>query len=174
MRILNAVKTLWKISIFKTIIFNFNYFPFKTAIIFPVIVYNNVILKKMNGKIVLTDPHITGSIKLGYKFYDFLTSNDKLIWLQNGGVVELGNYVVFGQGLFVKLKQKGFLKIGSNTNIPGGKNSKIISSIGIYIGNNCRFSWDVRIIDTSFHYLINKETGERNNIKGIITIGNNN
>ena len=50
-----ALKLLTRINL-KTIRFNLKYFPFKTAIKFPVMVSNNVFLHKMKGKVILNGP----------------------------------------------------------------------------------------------------------------------
>ena len=173
MSITTFLNNLCKVSIVKTIIFNFNYFQLRTAILFPVIIYRNVILRSMKGKIILEDKPKFGTIKVGITLNRYLTSNDKFIWDINGGILVLSNWVALGQSLYIFIGQKGTLRIGENTVISGGKNGKIIAFNNINIGNNCRIAADVEIIDTSFHYLINIDTNERNDINGKIVIGNN-
>lgn len=173
MNFIRLLQNIWKVSIVKTIIFNFKYFQLKTALLFPVIIYHNVILKKMKGKIILEEEAKFGTIKIGVTTNRYLTSKDKLIWDMNGGVLLFSKWVVLGQGLYMYIGEKSTVKIGENTVISGGKNGKLISTNTIHIGNNCRIAADVEIVDTSFHYLVNLETKERNEINGQITIGDN-
>ena len=173
MNFMRFLQNIMKVSIVKTIIFNFKYFPLKTAILFPVIVYHHVILRKLKGKIILHEKPKFGIIKIGVTIHRFLTSKDKLIWDMNGGVLILSNWVVLGQGLYIYIGKKSSVKIDENTVITGGRGGKLISTNNIQIGNNCRIATDVQIIDTSFHYLINIDTKDRNEINGPIIIGDN-
>lgn len=173
MNVMRLLQNIWKVSILKTIIFNFKYFQLKTAILFPVIIYDNVILRKIKGKIILQEKPKFGTIKIGVKTNRFLTSKDKLIWDMNGGVLIFSNWVALGQSLYMYIGEKGTVKVGKNTVISGGKNGKLIATNNIQIGNNCRIAADVEIIDTSFHYLINTCTNDRNEINGRIIVGDN-
>lgn len=170
---LKSFEKIWSISIIKTLIFNFRYFNFKTAIKLPVFVYNNVILKDMKGKVLFAERPKMGSIKLGFCNHPFLTNNDKLIWHQKGGQVIFSNNILIGQGTYVEIGKNGKLEIGSNSYIGGG-NTKLITYCHINIKANFRASWNIEIIDTSFHHLINYTTNKHNEINGTIHIGNNN
>lgn len=48
-RLKSLIKRLTAIDIVKTLYFNFHYFPFKTAILFPVFIYKKTKLYKMGG-----------------------------------------------------------------------------------------------------------------------------
>lgn len=48
------------------------------------------------------------------------------------------------------------LIIGENTSVTG--DSHIVSKKLVEIGNNCLISWEVQIMDTDFHKLINQDT----------------
>jgi hypothetical protein len=59
------IKLLKKVNIWKTVYFNFHYFPFKTAIRMPVFIYWRSELYKMQGKIEIDGPITTGMMKFG-------------------------------------------------------------------------------------------------------------
>lgn len=171
---LKIIKNIWSVSILKTLMFNFKYFHYKIAIQFPVIVCNNVLLKNLKGTVELKENPKFRTIIIGYSFYGDLTKNDKLIWNQTGGHVKLSNNILIGQGTYVQIGKKGSLEIGDNVVFGGGKNAKIITFNKICINRNSRLAWNAELCDTSFHQLINYETGEQNMINGTIHIGETN
>lgn len=65
MSILDGIKQLMKINLWKTVYFNFHYFPFKTAVRMPVFIYKRTLLYKMGGDILIDAPVRTGMMKFG-------------------------------------------------------------------------------------------------------------
>lgn len=66
------------------------------------------------------------------------------------------------------LPNKGSLVVGSRTSFQ--QRLSLNCAHGITIGSDCVFSWDVQIMDTDFHQLI-EESGEKPDITAPIVIG---
>lgn len=64
-KVLRNLKILAKLN-FKTIYFNYKYFPIKQAIKFPIRVSNKVSLLEMGGKIIIDCPISYQMIQIGY------------------------------------------------------------------------------------------------------------
>jgi acetyltransferase-like isoleucine patch superfamily enzyme len=162
-----------KISIWKTIFFNFHYLPFSAAVKFPVILYRGVKLAETKGRIILANlPAKPATVRIGRKTYGFQTRNDRTIWEQQGGTVILGNNVRLGKGTFIHVGKSAELKIEGNTTFGG--NDRIICEKSVTIKQFTKVAWDVQIIDTDFRATINTVTKTRNCVEKPIVIGRHN
>jgi acetyltransferase-like isoleucine patch superfamily enzyme len=164
---------LYKVSVAKSVVFNLNYFPFKIAIRFPVILHRGVKLKKLRGTVELNCAQIKpGLVHLGRSVYGFHTRHHLTIWEQRGGKVVFGENVCLGRGTFISVGYNGNLNFGDNVRFGG--NSKIICRKSIHIGERTMVSWDAQIIDTDFHSTLNTIFKTRNRAESSITIGSHN
>lgn len=156
------------IAIPKTIFFNFRYFPFKTAIKFPVLIFHNVILMNTKGKLFLDFPlKETMRIRIGFgETAIFDKKRSKTIWNVNGTIVFKGSAII-GHGS--KIDVDGELILGDRFRIQA--ESTIIVKKKIIFGNNCLISWDCQFMDTDFHSIISHN--EIINPDTTINIGNN-
>lgn len=166
--ILKFLKKILKINLWKTLYFNFHYFPFKVAIKLPVFIYFRSNLFLMDGKIVINSPVSTGMVIFGAhglgtqdKFYQ------RTIWEVSGTLIIEGQTKI-GRGCKISIGKNGVLKLGENFTITG--NTSIICQKEIIFGNNCLLSWDILMMDTDFHKIINDKNETVNSNKSI-TIG---
>lgn len=154
----------------KTLIVNFKYFPIKTALKFPILVSNNVCLKKISGDVVLEAEIRTGVVKIGFGDVGiFDKSRSRSIWQVNGKVIFKGNANI-GHGSKISVNKHGELILGKNFQISA--ESSIVCSSSIKFGDNCLISWDCLIMDTDFHKIFNTDN-ERLNTDKPIDIGSN-
>ncbi len=161
---------LKSISFYKTLYFNFRYFPIKDAIRLPVFISKNVYLKCVEGKIKLEAPISRGLIKIGFGTVGIFDERKfRAIWFVSGEVVFKGSANI-GYGSKIDVAENGSLTIGNNLQITAA--SSIISHKNIQIGDNCLMSWDVLIMDTDLH-LIKDANGITQNDPREIIIGNN-
>jgi acetyltransferase-like isoleucine patch superfamily enzyme len=161
------------VSIFRTIFFNFHYFPFSDAIRFPIILYKSVRLKKTKGQIIIdTLPIKPGMVHIGIENYGFHLKHDNTIWEQNGGTVIFEDGIIIGKGNFISIGENATLRVDQKTHFGG--NSKIICLKSITIKAYTQIAWDVQIIDTDFHPTINVITKGKSCETKPIIIGNNN
>lgn len=159
----------WNIllSLPKTLRFNFHYFPLKTALKLPVFVSHRTFLRELHGKIVLPEKVNTAMIKIGFGdvgHYD--RKRSRSIW-QVSGTVAFGGKASIGHGS--KLSVRGNLTLGADFNMTA--ESTIVCAHQISFGNDCLLSWDILIMDTDEHPIINQD-GIRTNPDKPIIVGN--
>ena len=150
----------WKLStamemifgLFKTIRFNFHYFPFKQAVRFPVIISKNVKLEVLHGNVEINGKIKTGMIKMGFGAFSlFDHSHERAIFVNSSG----GNLFFEGKAMLgpgFKIINNGFLKIGDNFSVTG--KTKVICDNQIVFGKNDLLSWDILIMDTDYHSVV--------------------
>lgn len=159
----------WNIllSLPKTLRFNLHYFPLKTALRLPVFVSHRTFLRELHGKIILPEKVNTAMIKIGFGdvgHYD--RKRSRSIW-QVSGTVAFGGKASIGHGS--KLSVRGNLTLGADFNMTA--ESTIVCAHQISFGNDCLLSWDILIMDTDEHPIINQD-GIRTNPDKPILVGN--
>ena len=159
----------WNIllSLPKTLRFNLHYFPLKTALKLPVFVSHRTFLRELHGKIMLPEKVNTAMIKIGFGdvgHYD--RKRSRSIW-QVSGTVAFGGKASIGHGS--KLSVRGNLTLGADFNMTA--ESTIVCAHQISFGNDCLLSWDILIMDTDEHPIINQDDIRTNPDKPIL-VGN--
>lgn len=173
MNIKKTIQELFSIAILKTIYFNFYYLPFKQAIKLPILLYGKVKLKSMAGTVNIDfiNPSF-GLIKIGKSIVSlYINRGFSVVW-ENRGKITFNGKFILGEGSVISTGLNGYLKFGNN--FGATSNFKIACYHSIKIGDNCRFSWENKVIDTDFHKTINSITGERSVSEKKIIIGKNN
>ena len=155
MNIKKVLKLLFcQLNLFKTVYFNFKYFPFNTAIRFPVLIYHRTSLNKVKGAIKLNVPPKFGLVKIGLLGLGFQdTRYSRTIWEVNGTVVVNGMTVI-GRGSKISIAKNATLILGKRFTISGS--SDIFCQKEIRFGDDCLLSWDILIMDTDFHKIANR------------------
>lgn len=170
MSIIKLLSLFFKLNIFKSIYLNFNYLPFRQACCFPIWVYRKTSLCKVKGKIIINAPVRIGMLKIGphgLGTQDILYS--RTIW-DVAGVLTINGKICLGRGTKISISAHGNVVLGNLFSISGG--SSIICSKKIIFGDNCLLSWDILIMDTDFHYILDS-SGLIVNEPSPIEIGNN-
>jgi acetyltransferase-like isoleucine patch superfamily enzyme len=153
----------------KTIIFNFRYFPFKTAIKMPVFISNNVFLHKMQGTIKFNCPIKTAMIQIGYGkigISDFKRTRG--IWEVYGEVIFNGRVFIM-HGTKIVVGKDAQLILGDN--FTTSTEVSIIAEKRITIGDESGISWQTQVMDTDFHHIAD-EHGVVFNEPAEVIIGN--
>lgn len=140
----------------KTIYFNVAVFGIKGALRLPVFLYGKVRLEGLHrGCIELQHPR-TGGVRIGggrfTEMYGY--SNINKSFLRIRGKLVLGNNVIMQQGIVLSVCHNATLRIGNNVFF--NERVTIHSKDSISIGDKCRFGWNTQILDSGFHYMINK------------------
>lgn len=132
---------------------NFYYFPFKTAYKCPVLVYRNVKLHKMRGKIIINTPIQRGLLTIGRRNIGTLDHKHvRSVWEVSGDII-LDGKVSLGSGSRISVASDAVLRFGDNFSMTG--NSSIVCQKDISFGNDCLLSWDILIMDSDFHQITN-------------------
>lgn len=134
------------LSLPKTLLFNFRYFPCKVAIKLPVFISHRVILKKLAGQVELARVKM-GVVKIGFGDVPlFDTSRSRTVLVLSGKLVFLGKADI-GPGC--QLGISGELVCGDGLAITA--NTLISTREKIIFGRNVMISWDVTVIDHDWH-----------------------
>lgn len=140
---------------FKTIRFNLRYFKLADALKFPVLISGNVYLRTCEGKIVIEAPLRFGMIEIGYGAVGiFDDKKDRAIWHNMGEVIFERNANI-GHGSKISVNKGARLRMGENFRITA--NSTIFSSTDISFGKDCLLSWDILVMDSDVHKIMEGE-----------------
>lgn len=164
-------RLLIRINWLKTIYINYKTLPIYQACRLPIIVdnYIQIVNLKKNG-IIIYAPIKFGMVD--FCFHDSTQTARKnygLIDLTGNGKIILHGKVYWGHGITVTSCFGGILEIGNNVKI--GHHTKILCRKHIIIEENCRISWEVQIMDTDFHSIVNIFTKQINECTQSIYIG---
>lgn len=152
--------TLFKIN-FKTIKFNFHYLPFKEAVKFPFYVSKYAHLRELKGSVIIDKKIKTFQIRLGVSDVGiFEEKDDRFIWQVSGKVVFRG-VTFLGIGCKISVAEGAELIFGERVKITAL--ATIIAHKKIEIGNHSLLSWNILIMDTDFHKLIDEHNNIINN-----------
>jgi acetyltransferase-like isoleucine patch superfamily enzyme len=122
----------------------------------------------MKGRVVLYNAKF-GMIRIGkYGVGTLDIKYNRTIW-QNNGTVIFNGCANIGSGTKISVNNGGIVNFGDKFCVTGA--STIICSKQIEFGNECLLSWDILIMDTDFHKIINTE-GKTINESKPIKIGN--
>lgn len=138
------------LAIPKTIIFNLYYFPFRTAIHFPIIVSHRVCLRKMGGKVIIPDNISFGMIRIGFhenRIYD--NDRERAVWFNQGTIIFHGTAYI---GAGSRISCSGKLSFGNGFSISG--NSAIECLYDICFGENVLISYGCVFIDGDSHKVV--------------------
>lgn len=169
---------LYKFDLLKTLLFglpktiyvNFKFLKFRDAVKFPILISHRTWLSELKGTIIINAPIRTGMIKIGLgdvRIFD-RHKQRSIIQIREGGNIVFNGSANIGHGS--KICVSGDLIIGDNFTITA--ESSIICDKKVEIKDNCVFSWDVLIMDTDAHRIMD-ENGQITNPDKEIVIGNN-
>ena len=151
----SVVHFLRNVNLWKTLHLNFHYFPFKVAVRFPVFIYNRSVLYKMGGEIKIEAPIKTGMVKFGKhsvgtqdRFFS------RTIWEVFGTLIVKGTADI-GRGTKINIGEYATLTLGDKFVVTG--DTEIVCQEEISFGNDCLLSWDILIMDTDFHSVIDMQ-----------------
>ena len=146
---------LFKVNWWKTFYFNLYYLPFSQAVRLPILIYRHTDLYQMKGEIVFDCPLQPGMVKIGPHG---LGTQDRrysrTIW-EVKGKLQIRGRASFGRGSRISIGKGATLSIGRSFCITGG--SSIICQKNISFGDDCLLSWDILIMDTDFHHIMDKD-----------------
>ncbi len=165
-----VITILKRVSIIKTIYFNFKKLPFKQAKCFPFILGKGTVLRDTSGEIIIPDyvKIKLGMVRIGFPSVPFETQNSKGVLSIKGKLIVEGDMEIHtGVKLWVKstgiLEFKGMNIIGANTLFACYNH--------IYVGYYTGFSWDCQIYDTNFHFFKDAIDGTIYKRRGKVYVG---
>jgi len=156
----NFLKLIWHwyrlhFNFTKTLYFNFRVFNFKTAIQLPVWLYGHIQLEDIHRGCVVLQQYKTGGVRIGGWYTQIYGHSNRCIsFLRISGKLVLGKNIIMQQGIILSVGDNATLRIGNNVHF--NERVTLHSKLRITINDNCRFGWNTQILDTGFHYMINK------------------
>lgn len=153
----------------KTLYFNFKYLPFLQAVKIPILISRRCRLRTVQGEILIHAPVRFGMISIGRDSVGiFDNQKSRTIWNVAGKVIFQGSAFI-GHGCKISVEKDGILHIGNNFRCTA--ETAIAVEKSITIGDNCLFSWDILIMDTDWHKIIDNNDIVKNSPSPIV-IGN--
>lgn len=159
------------ISFFKTLYFNFHYLPFSQAIKLPVIL-KKVRFVSLKGEVIIQSDTIkTGMIRIG--------GMGRNSWCQNpvpkldfmGGRLVFYGECILTSGIHIRVHKDALLEIGNG--VLSASNLNLLCYYHVKLGNSVKLGWDVTMMDTDYHPIVDIYSGKWSKIYAPIVIGNN-
>lgn len=132
----------------KSIYFNFKTLPFEQAIKMPVKLSSNVVLRNLQGKIIIDSKvFFRGMIEIGYGDVTHIDKRYPRTIIDLKGIIVFKGPAHIGHGS--SLRVEGKLELGDQFRITA--RSTIVAKKEVIFGNKCLLSWDILVMDTDFH-----------------------
>lgn len=150
------IKLIKRINL-RSIYLNFKLFPIKTALKLPLLISNRTLIDAFQKDSLVFDCEVsTGLIQIGYgnlTVFDYKKSRSVL---QINGKLIVKGKIRIGHGSKIIVTNNGVLELGDNFMI--NAESTIIATNKITIKNDVLLSWDVLIMDSDLHEIIDNTT----------------
>lgn len=158
------IENLLSVSLVKTALFNIRYFGW-AGVKLPVIISRQTKLLNLKGSVVLHKPKLAG-IKIGFGTATIFDRRyTRVVWDNSGEIVFDGSAVL---GYGTKITNGGRIEFGDNFKITA--NSSLICRNEIVFGKDVLLSWDIQIMDSDWHKILD-EKGNTINPDGKIFVG---
>ena len=155
MTIARILSYIFEVLNFKTLYFNFKYLPFTQAIKLPFLISRRCRFRTIKGEVKLNGPIRPGMIIIGCGSVGiFDNKRSRSIWDVSGTVIFEGNAII-GHGCKISVGGGGNLRIGNNFKVTAESSIAVVESVTI--GSDCLFSWEILVMDTDWHPIINDE-----------------
>ncbi len=93
-----------------------------------------------------------GALRIGLGSFGLSSAHDtSVVRVREGASLHCDGIVSLQRGVRVVV-DGGHLSLGWGTNV-NGTGTKVLCAVGITIGRECTFSWDVQVMDNDFHAL---------------------
>lgn len=140
----------------KTIWFNFHYLPWRQAVKLPIFLYRGKI-HRAKGTIMITGAVSTGMIRLGERASG-LYPNSGFVWENDGGGILFAGKCFIGNASGISIGEHAWVEFGKGFGATTAL--KLISGHRIEFGQDVLIGWDTIIMDSDFHRMKHRETGE--------------
>ncbi|PHS62520.1 MAG: transferase [Flavobacterium sp.] len=151
-------KFFWSVNWIKTYYFNYKKFPYSIAKKLPIFFYGRVKFSSIKGEIVIDAPIKRAMIGFGQSFEFPTTSKGTSEINVNGKVVFKGN-VQFGKDVSILIAENAYFEMGHLSCI--GSSGLIVCKNKIVLGDFVRVGYQVQLIDTTIHQLIDLTTNKK-------------
>lgn len=161
------LKDIGVIGLFKSLRFNFRYFPMKVAWRLPVLLHKNVKVVNMHcGAIEFTDKVRTGTVRFGLLDLDTTPPVPTIINIEGKIIVHGSSMHSFAPGAALWVAVNGTLELGDNFTASGY--TKILCYKHIVVGKDNMWSFYNIVMDGDSHKIYNKNGILENNNETVV------
>ena len=159
------------LSIPKSFMFCLHYFSVSDAIKLPVLIAYDTKIGRLSrkSKIKLECPIKRGLFRIGFHSLESVSDGRKSYFtMENDATLVLRGKSKFAEG--TSLTIEGVLTIGDN--VVANNNFSLSCHTQVEIGNNTLFGWEVKILDSDNHVIVDSAGNEKES-EAPVTIGSN-
>lgn len=162
-----------KLNVIKTIYFNFRTMPVGVAVKLPVFIYGKVQFAKLQGNVVFRNCEVRrGMVKFGQCVDMFYPKGRSLMMIDNNAELIFEGACFFNTRYTIRITGNASLIIGENVRV--GSNVRICCQQEIRIGANTDIAYNCEMMDSNFHYILNREDRTVCRYTAPISIGSSN
>ena len=142
----------------RTVYFNLVNFPLSTALKFPVLVGYHVQFMGLRRGCVRLKKDVNvhfGMVEMGIMRFPMISRKTlhTLIRIHSKSYIEFGDNIRIYSGASLIASMGGTILIGNDFLI--NQNSRIYACNQMTIGDHCNLGWEVQVMDSDFHFVIN-------------------
>ena len=163
--IMSFLVQLLRVNIWRTVSTNFKHLKWKDAVRLPIVICRGARLDGTGG-VIFNCPIKFGLLRVGSRSARIVDSRYERTLIYNEGTININGYTWIGVGCRLNVYKGAELHIGENFKVTG--RTTIICRKNIKIGADCLFSWDIQIMDTDFHKILDKDGNQMNLDKDIV------
>jgi len=153
----------------KTVWFNLRYLPWRQAVRLPVWVSHRVWLLRMGGRVSVSEGVGFGRVQIGFSHVGvFDQVRCRSIW-EVSGEVDFEGACGIAHGCKISVTQEGHLILGEGCSL--NAESTIYCCQRVAIGAGAMVSWQVQVMDSDLHKIMDAQTGRRLNADAPVSIG---
>lgn len=167
---LQAIRQLLSVNWLRTICFNFRFFPAGKALKFPVLLYGRFSMHALKGEIEIHGPLRMGMVKIGQVSVGIFDRKARTVFNLHGKLVFKGTANI-GGGSAISIGKQSTLTLGNNFKITAQSAMVATGGKSIQIGNDCLLSWDILIMNSDFHKIMDHATNAVINDPEDVVIG---
>ncbi len=157
-RLENWLHKPW-LNVISTVYLNFRLCDFKDALKFPLFFYGRVYLDCTLGKFIFPNGAQRGAVRFGMIRGHFQAPKGRVfLCLKKNSKIIIESYCSFSIDTTLRLTEGAVLKMGESVRI--GDAVKIMCENEISIGAGTEITFESQVIDTNFHYMVNKTSGK--------------
>lgn len=158
-------------GIIRTLWFNFRYFPIKTAIKIPVIVFQKIeTFSLRKGNIVIENPGFNRLSLGGHGNTEWTYSRPCYLHIAGKMIVKGSGFHYFRPGICINISKGAVLELGNN--FSSANDLRLTVNKKIVVGDNNMWSYDNIVLDSDVHIITDKY-GKQINRPGEIIFGDN-
>lgn len=168
---LNRIEKIWHVPtprLLNTLFFNFRMCDWQEAIKMPIFIYGKTQITRTSGKVGFETSITPGMIKWGYD-WGYRSVGKTRIRIE-------GNIVFRGKA---RILQSSDIAVFNEAKLIIGDNNLICENVLIYclkrieLGDNVQITFQTSIMDSDFHYIVDKKTRSITPKSKKVIVGNN-